>query len=252
MDSIQSPLPASVVEGGGFYSEDFETFSVGPLVPQGGWASQFAANATVVDPGLSGSTRAALHTSDGSAFAGFEMQSPSFGPEFGYIEMNQVLSGTTSLYQMVPLDENTGVFNTRINFEVDGSITVGQLDMSGSSLIFEPSTGSWTPGTESTFGVEVTDAGELFVYQDGTEIFAGTEVNFALSGTPSPITALWSWSDNAGGATDTQTWDDIDFSADAPLGLPESQPVPVNNPWALGLLVLVLAGLGFVAVRRFA
>ncbi|GAB4177118.1 MAG: hypothetical protein Kow0020_13070 [Wenzhouxiangellaceae bacterium] len=33
--------------------------------------------------------------------------------------------------------------------------------------------------------------------------------------------------------------------------LPEINPVPANNPWALGLLVLVLAGLGIVAVRRF-
>jgi len=32
--------------------------------------------------------------------------------------------------------------------------------------------------------------------------------------------------------------------------IPETQPVPVNNPWALALLALILAGLGFVAVRR--
>lgn len=35
-------------------------------------------------------------------------------------------------------------------------------------------------------------------------------------------------------------------------GLPETQPVPVNSPWALVLLMLVLAGVGIVAVRRFA
>ncbi len=33
---------------------------------------------------------------------------------------------------------------------------------------------------------------------------------------------------------------------------PETTPVPVNNPWALALLALILAGLGFVAVRRLA
>ena len=35
-------------------------------------------------------------------------------------------------------------------------------------------------------------------------------------------------------------------------GLPSSQPVPVDSPWALAMLILVLAGLGVVAVRRFA
>lgn len=34
------------------------------------------------------------------------------------------------------------------------------------------------------------------------------------------------------------------------LVLPESQPVPVNNIWALGLMVLLLAGLGLVVIRR--
>ena len=32
--------------------------------------------------------------------------------------------------------------------------------------------------------------------------------------------------------------------------LPESQPVPVNNFWALSLMVLILAGLGMVVTRR--
>lgn len=32
--------------------------------------------------------------------------------------------------------------------------------------------------------------------------------------------------------------------------LPESQPVPVNNLWALGLMALLLAGLGTIVIRR--
>jgi len=32
--------------------------------------------------------------------------------------------------------------------------------------------------------------------------------------------------------------------------IPETAPVPVNSPWALALLALILASLGFVAVRR--
>ncbi|GEM_PF-3349709 len=250
-DSLASPFGTSSVEGGGFYAEDFETFTVGALVPQGGWDSAFAPNAIVVDPGLAGSTRAAQHTADGSAFGGFEMQSPDFAPLRGYIEVTQVIDGNGSLYQIVPIDTGTGVFITRLNFETDGSITAGVLNMAGDALVFEPTTGSWTSGVETTIGVQVTDDGELFVFQDGSQIFAGTEVNFDLSGTPGEIGGLWSFADNTG-STDTQTWDNIRLLADAPTGLPETQPVPVNSPWALALLILVLAGLGVVAVRRFA
>lgn len=252
MDSLESPFgPQAIVEGGGNYAEDFETFTVGPLVPQGGWSSDFDPNASVVDPGLAGSTRAALHSSDGSAFAGFEMRSPDFTPLRGYIEVTQVIEGTGSLYQMVPVDTVTGFFNTRINFETDGSITAGVVDMTGMALEFLPTTGSWTPGVETTIGVQVTDAGELLVFQDGTQIFAGTEVNFDLSGTAGEISALFSWSDNFG-STDTQTWDNIQLLAEPPAGLPESVPVPTNSPWALVLMMLALAGVGIVAVRRFA
>lgn len=252
MNSLTAPgAVSSVVEGGGNYAEDFETFTVGPLVPQGGWTSEFAGNATVVDPGLAGSTRAAQHSADGSAVAGFEMQSPDFAPLRGYIEVTQVIEGNGTLYQMVPLDTGTGIFITRLNFETDGSMTAGVLNMAGDALDFVPTTGSWTPGVETTIGVQVTDAGELFVFQDGTQIFAGTEVNFDLSGTPGEIGGLWSWADNFG-STETQTWDDIQLLADAPAGLPETLPVPVNSPWALGLLMLVLVGFGVVAVRRFA
>ena len=35
-------------------------------------------------------------------------------------------------------------------------------------------------------------------------------------------------------------------------GLPETQPVPANSPWALALLLVALAGFGLIAVRRFA
>ncbi len=43
-----------------------------------------------------------------------------------------------------------------------------------------------------------------------------------------------------------------EFAQGGDIELPVSQPVPVNSPWALTLLVLVLAGLGLVALRRFA
>lgn len=253
VDSLHSPFEVSSSLGGGFYSEDFESFDVGDLVGQGGWDSDWAPNASVVDPGLDGSTRAAMHTSDGSTVSGFEMRSPAFGPEYGYIEVRQSISGTDSLYQIVTVDPDTGTFNTRVNFETDGSITVGQLNDAGDGLDFEPTSGSWSVDTETVIGIEVNDAGELFVYQDGEEIFAGTEVGFDIDGTAGQIGEIYSWVDNAGDDTNTQTWDDILFQDEPPAGGgPDPEDfvsVPTMSSWGLILLGLMVVLIGGIATR---
>jgi len=41
------------------------------------------------------------------------------------------------------------------------------------------------------------------------------------------------------------------FACNIAVGGGLTERVPANNPWALGLLILLIAGLGFVAVRRF-
>lgn len=41
------------------------------------------------------------------------------------------------------------------------------------------------------------------------------------------------------------------FDCNIAVGGGLSEAVPANNPWALGLLILLISGLGFVAVRRF-
>ena len=41
------------------------------------------------------------------------------------------------------------------------------------------------------------------------------------------------------------------FACNIAVGGGLSEAVPANNPWALGLLIMLIAGLGFVAVRRF-
>jgi hypothetical protein len=251
IDSISAPLAGSAPEGGGNYAEDFESFTVGPLAPQDGWTSDWEPNANVVDPGLAGSSRAAFHTMDGSNISGFEMISPVFPATFGYIEVTQVLEGSTSLYQIITQDPTTEIFNTRINFETDGSINAGVLNMTGDGLDFLPTTGSWTPGEETRIGIQVTDAGELFVFQDGEQIFAGTEVNFALSGTPGEIGAIRNWAENFS-SIDTQTWDNIRVLDEPPRVLPEAQAVPVNASWTLALLILCFAVVGIGTLRRFA
>jgi hypothetical protein len=248
--SMSTSVTTSESKGGGNYSEDFETFTVGPLVPQGGWTSDFEQNANVISPGLDGSTRAAQHTTDGTGIFGLELISPEFTSMFGYLELTQVIEGNGSRYQFNTLDTNTGNFNTRVNFETDGSITAGQLNMAGDAIEPIPTSGSWTSGVPTRIGIEVTESGELFVYQDGTQIFAGTEVNFDFLGTPGQIGQVLNGVDNIG-STDSQTWDDINLFDEPPRALPESLPVPIDSTWTLILMMLVLSAVGAIAVRRF-
>ncbi len=56
----------------------------------------------------------------------------------------------------------------------------------------------------------------------------------------------------AGAVSTSGQCDGFDFSLGNGVEIPEFTPVPVNNIWALSLLVLLLAGLGVFVIRRMA
>jgi len=240
-DSLEAPPIArggAERTGGGIFFEDFETgFSVG-TTPQNGWTSQFnpSAHFTNIDP-IDG-MMSFRHTSDGSSFSGFEQISPIFTPSFGVLAADVRLTGSNSLYQFITVGD-TGTFSTRVNFETDGRIRVGQVDMSGTMFEFIDSGSTWSVGNTFNFGIGVRQTGELDIYLDGAIIFSGLETNFVLSGNAAPIDQWLSFTNNVGSGTvggtgDTMTVDNF------------GKVIP--TPGALALFGL--AGLGAVRRRR--
>ncbi len=171
----------------------------------------------------------------------------------------------------IVIDLNIGAGNTLTGVGWDiGVATVGASWLSEATIQHSDSTGSADP---NAINLAVGTGDDAPGDQDYTS--GGAIVDFSDNGLPE-ITA------GADGILRLQIFEGFDDNTDAidanmrnaaapalcpglalactdqaacngaALGLPQSQPVPVNNPWALGLLVLVLAGLGFVAVRRFA
>ena len=177
------------------FTATFEDFNVGQLEFQQGWqAGSFGANAIVVDNDTIAGSRSARHVADGGGIngSGLEMDSPDFcdfdddGRDgyFGFLGNEFRLTDTGSLYQWITLDTNSGIFNTRINLERDGSIRVGQLrfgtDGSPMGFYFFDTGLTWTPGVTHSIDVDLRPDGTMIVYIDEAVGLIGTSAAFAL------------------------------------------------------------------------
>ncbi|NKI34199.1 IPTL-CTERM sorting domain-containing protein [Wenzhouxiangella sp. XN79A] len=170
---------------------------------------------------------------------------------------------------VVDLDIGAGNALTGVGWDI-GIATVGASWLSEATIQHSDSTGSSDPnainlrvgvGSDAPGDQDFTSAGAIVVFADNAlpDIVAGPDGILRLQ--------IFEGFDDNPDAVDAnmrnaampalcpglalQCSDQAACNA-AVGGLPESQPVPVNSPWALALMMLVLAGLGIVAVRRFA
>jgi len=234
-----------IARGGGFYMEDFESFSVGPLVPQGGWDSEWANNVEVVSGGINGS-QSARHASDGTAFSGFEIISPVFDRDFHTFAQDVVITGGSSTYQVCPADFAQGSLVTRITFEPSGDITVGQFNVGTDLFDFIDSGVNWSPGVSVSVQVNTYPDGTFEVFLDGSSVHTGDETNFLVNGTPGQIDSIFYWAGNEGtgdfdGTGDTMTVDNLTTN---PV------TIPTLGEWGMIAFVLVLMASGVFFLRR--
>lgn len=226
--------------GGGF-AQDFESFSVGPLVPQGGWQSQFPNNASITEINPISGARSARHASDGTGVPGFELNSPEFGNSHNPVSATVNISGTGSTYQLVTRDLTFGTFNTRVSFDTDGRIRVGQYStdpFEGDMFEFIDTGVDWAINTDYTVTIDTDEMGNLFVSLDGSQIFAGIEGTFGLFQFPGMSGQLFVFAGNEGsgsadGTGDTLTIDNVN-----------------NIPAPAATALLTLAGLASSRRRR--
>ncbi len=201
------------------YSENFETFPLGTGIVNGWTAPSFIGNSFVVDhPKASFATRSMQHVSDDSGVAGFEMAGPQFAIETGVLNADVIISNNTSLYQMITVNNTSGFFNTRLNFETNG--TIRALQAVGGVGVFSNTTGAWTPGVTTRIGIEVPGDGSLTVWQDGAVIFTGVDIPFALGNPSLGISQFTTFAANAAAAAmPTMTVDNINMQIPAPGAL---------------------------------
>lgn len=164
------------------FSENFDGFALGSGI-QNGWTGFFGAPSdgfNIVSTGFAGfGAASAQHNADASGFAGYEISSPVFAAETGGLFADVIMNpgAAASLYQFVTVG-NVNTFNTRINFEADG--TINALQAVGGVGAFQPTTGTWSAGVATRLGVVVPGDGTLQIIQDGNVIFTGIDIPFAL------------------------------------------------------------------------
>jgi len=235
-DRIPGPANSISAEGlgtvltddGAGITENFETFTLGAGCTQNGWTGFCdpgpppAGFLIVDDPAATFGTRSARHVSDGSNVTGFEMVGPlQTNAQFGLLAVDVYISNTASLYQLITGANTSGTtvtFNTRINFEANGTITALQTSDCATGA-FSATTGTWAPNTILRLGIEVTAGGgpgSLKLYKDGTLIFTGRDIvgQCAPASPQQGIQQIRNWAANATGTGQTsfQTIDNISES----------------------------------------
>ncbi len=187
---VAAPAFANVFEA------DFEAETVGtPFTPSAsGWTSAWDDNTSIVAPGLGGSAQAVRHSSDGTEYGGFELMSPVWTNTFGMISADLKITSDDCLYQFVP--SGTDYYNTRINFNPDGSIEVAQVNAAGDAFEFIATGATFPEAMEFNFAVEVLANGTLTAYLNGSPIFTGLDTTFALEGAADGIEQVLIFSDN--------------------------------------------------------
>ncbi len=198
-----------------FFEEYDTTGGAQLLTPQSDYTSDAPQVVHVIslDP-IEG--QSARHVGDSSGLQEFDLFSPTFLPTYGKIQCLLRVNGNAR-YQIATFDTHSGYLNTRVELS-GGAVTVHHGEKPSLALTSTTTGGDIMPGIEYLICIEVTNAGELFVYLDDELIFEGLENNFAQFGVPGRIGqwGIWATSDLNGfvdGTGDTLTIDEVEMHA---------------------------------------
>jgi MYXO-CTERM domain-containing protein len=243
-DGWSAEAPFTTRSYTGAWTETFETdrgFAKGNL-PQQGWTAAYNP-AAIINDGLFilEGELSLRHMADSSGFTEFALRSPVFEHQYGRLSATMLRGSPNSKVQFITVDASLNSFNTRVSFEIDGRITVGQLNETKDAFDFIDTGRTWDIFEAYEIGVETDPFGALRVYLDDDLIFEGVEATYALKGKAGRIGEWRMWTDNQttgrpDGRGDTTTWDAFRFDP-AP---------PVPAPGALSLLAIG----GLCAARR--
>jgi hypothetical protein len=182
-------------------SENFESGFAYGMCPQNGWGCTQVINHPEPTFGL--------YSLMNQANGGGGLGSPTFPVEAGQIHTDIIVNDTTSLFQWNAVNNTAGFFNTRLNFETNGTIRPLQVDPACTIGTFTATTGTWTPNVKMRIGIEVLPGNIMRVYQDGAQIFQGQDIAQVCSpASPVGISRVQNFNSNIGN-TATMVIDNI-------------------------------------------
>ena len=245
-DTNPAAIPNSAevrVGAAGELETSFEEFTIGDIDGQNGWSGQFA-NWQISTNNPNTMAQHVESVSDG--FGQTLMFSPDVGIGTAPLSSAQAsfrLSGTGVTWDLIPQSPTATFVNTIVRINPDDTVSVLDDDgMGGSAFI---ATGFTMPqDTYVDFGIQVDRNTLAFdILADGTTIFSGT----GFAGDIEQL-VMRSLMETTGSTLDIDDMAIIDGAL--PAALPSSEPVPVDHPIALILLIGMLSVLGVVAIRR--
>ncbi|MDJ0835287.1 MAG: hypothetical protein QNK37_02160 [Acidobacteriota bacterium] len=167
----------------GMSRADFEDLELGPLEKIPDRLLERSDNTYVVADGIGGS-KSLRHVSDGSGLAAFHPAGPVFERAFHRLSQDVRISAIGSTYQICPVDTTMEYLITRVSFEPDGRILIGEVNHQLDRFQFHDSGVRYTPGQTIEVTVETTPKGLFHVRLDDRMVHTGIETNFAMTGQP--------------------------------------------------------------------
>ncbi|MEM1013320.1 MAG: PEP-CTERM sorting domain-containing protein [Planctomycetota bacterium] len=165
--------------------EDFEAGfpagGVGAVADVNGWSLGSAWG--IETPGLGGSDFAIQLANPNPLSAGSTVISPAGATGFGISTFDVRIDDLPTSPDTFGIEFGNNVTTTiatRFVFQSDNTIDVLQVVGGGGAFVEEIIT--FADGEEFQLGTEVLADGTLNVYKDGSLVFSGEEINFALSG----------------------------------------------------------------------
>ncbi len=158
------------------------------------------------------------HVGDSTEIREFDLFSPIFLPTHGKLQCSlRITAYPYTIYQIATFDTHSDVVNVRVRF-MNNEITIFHGEEPSRRLTETPIGATIVPGEDFLICIEVTNAGELFVYLDDELIFEGLENNFAQFGVPGRIGQWGIWASTrvdgfVDGTGDTLTIDNVEINA---------------------------------------
>ncbi len=206
------------------YSEDFQSFTVGPINQQQGWMSPAGGDAVILEsPSLNLLARYQYQPTEGSLPARPEwgLVGAPFLAAYGRLELDVTVTagGDTpaeNWHHIATEDPITGFLNTRVELTAAGEIRV--YTASGFGFDNDPVTRSaFIPGETLRLAIETTPAGTLRIYQNGALIHEGAEFATGALGADRAgrigRVSAWNWTNRTKkSAASSLTIDNITFT----------------------------------------
>lgn len=174
--------------GGAVYSEDFESFDLGPADGQQGWSSDDPINFEIIESGVAGfgsRSAAYIFDVDEPGIPSYVMRGPLF-PRCTdcTVAIDMLIIGGNNGFTIVGYDANSPTFsNATVSLRDTRDIATVMMNLHTFGASSLGTDGSWVVGVPTRIEIDIPDDARFRIYQDGEKIFDVADLTVGIWGT---------------------------------------------------------------------